>query len=176
MFFIFGYGSLISPIGINNRNMVRFYREDDLKEASLTGYRREWNTVWDGRKYLGIVPDPDCTVNGVLFPISPEDLVPFKESEGIGKTPPMYDLVDVTSHFFTYNEVGISPQHIVGELKHKIFTCVTCNPTTDGQVPDYYLDILNEGFIVRGTSFTKRFIKTTYPKGILKSRFGLKHW
>jgi len=159
MMYIFGYGSLISVAGINGRGMARIYQDEDLKEAILHGYRREWNVVWDNMKFLGIVPDLNHTVNGVLIPISPDDLTLFKKSEGIGEefNPPMYDLVDVTDHFFG---VGIPSQN-------QVFTCVTKHPRTNGVVMPYYFDILDQGFQTRGEKFTERFLKTTFPKDIL---------
>jgi hypothetical protein len=143
---IFGYGSLLYPDGINGRGMHYNYTENDLHEVVLKGYKREWNAL-SGIRFLGVVESPFSWCNGVIFQIhSDEGLENFKRSEHIGE---VYDLVDVT------DKVEPRPENAI------IKTCVTINPTSDGRIADYYIDIINIALKYRGLKFKKDFIKTT---------------
>jgi hypothetical protein len=156
MNYIFGYGSLITPIGINGRNMSRVYTKQDLTPAILHGCRREWNAVYNGQKYLGLVigvePQFFNSANGVLFSICDADLLPFKESEGINDVPPMYEFKDVTDFVITSL---VKPDD-------RIFTCVTVKPTYKGIIPPHYLLILQDGFNLWGPRFKQLFMNTTF--------------
>jgi hypothetical protein len=159
MIYIFGYGSLICPAGINGRGMSRIYTNKDLQLTTLIGFRREWNTIYYGNKYLGIVPNFDiCSlqcneVNGVIFPISRKDLEPFKESEGINEIPPVYTLTNVTS--------CITTKLLIHD---RILTCVTNNPSYNGTIPPHYFPIIEEGFKLWGLQFKQQFENTTFPQ------------
>ena len=158
MKYIFGYGSLITPWGINGRKMSRFYTDYDLTPALLFGCRREWNTVYNGQKYLGLILGLEPLLhyaNGVIFPISDSDLLPFSDSEGIGDkfNPPMYTLENVTE--FITTSLTIKPED-------QIFTCVTVNPTSKGIIPPHYMPIIEEGFKLWGPKFKQTFLDTTY--------------
>lgn len=138
--------------------MSRVYTKQDLTPAILHGCRREWNAVYNGQKYLGLVivePPFFNFANGVLFQISDIDLPPFKESEGIGDNfnPPMYEFKDVTDLIVT--SLTINPED-------RIFTCVTVKPTYTGIIPPHYFFILQDGFKLWGPRFKQLFIDTTF--------------
>src|SRR6056297_1675887 len=83
--FVFGYGSLCYPQGVNGRGMKRTYQWKDLVPARLKGYVRGWFAHIQGYAYYGIVPaSPEDEVNGVVFQISPRDLRALNESEMVG--------------------------------------------------------------------------------------------
>lgn len=148
---IFGYGSLLAVEFINSRKMKRIYREEDLVECNLMGYKRGWNAFCDGWRYLGVVESPDAKVNGVIFPLDLTDLDAFKESEGFNYEDSVYDLIDVTDK--------IDMKLPVGE---RVFTCVTVNPQDDnGFVAPYYMGIILECLRVRGWDFTNDFMELT---------------
>lgn len=158
MNYIFGYGSLISPLGINGRNMSRVYTKNDLTPALLYGCRREWNAVYKGQKYLGLIIGLEPLfnfANGVIFQISDEDLPPFLESEGIGSQfhPPMYELKNVTKDIITSRTI---------HPEDNIFTCVTLNPTPIGSIPKHYMPIIEHGLNLWGPEFRTTFLNTTF--------------
>lgn len=145
---IFGYGSLIYPDGINGRGMKYHYNDNDLKEVILRGYKREWNALAFRTRYLGIVKSQFHWVNGVIFQIhSQEDLEALKRSEMAGV---VYDFVDVTEN------VEPKPNNSI------ILTCVTINPTREGHVAPYYKDIIEYALKVRGKKFEDAFRRTTF--------------
>jgi len=152
--YMFGYGSLIFSPGINGRGMDHTYTENDLTVTSLKGYQRCWNTEWDDILYLGLIKSDCHFVNGVIFPVDPEDAQPLLDSEGIYDSPPMYTLEDVT-------ELIDKPSIIKSE--DRIFTCVTENPTAKGKIKPYYINIIRSGLITRGKKFKHEFIETTFP-------------
>lgn len=148
---IFGYGSLIFPWGINGRGMVREYAESDLHLARLSGYRRAWNAYYRSELYLGISPKPDSTVNGVIFTIDAEDMPAFLKSEGFGTKDSNYNLEDVT-------DLIDAPVGLYGD---KVFTCVTKNPDVKGMISTRYQNIVEEGLQHRGSEFRDEFFRTT---------------
>jgi hypothetical protein len=167
MNYIFGYGSLISPHGINGRGMERVYVKDDLIPAHLFNYHREWNTVFNGDLYLGLIKAPTLIIkdtlspiNGIIFPISQKDLVPFKISEGIGTkfNAPMYKLVNVTT------SICSKLHNILNPYKDRILTCVTVSPNSNGIIPSHYFHTLEQGFDLWGPEFAQYFKDTTNPQ------------
>jgi cation transport regulator ChaC len=92
--FVFGYGSLLRGYGpeVAGRNAARPTR---ARIAHLRGYRRAWNVAMDNRidlpgykfyldplgerpsvfvTFLNVIPSSHGGVNGVLFPVTSEDL------------------------------------------------------------------------------------------------------
>jgi hypothetical protein len=159
MLYIFGYGSLLYAPGINGR-MQRVYKESDLTEAWLYGYRREWNAVWsdNGVRYLGLRPMSQGFVNGVLFPLDEDDFEDFATSEGSGRgmIHPMYRFIDVRTQIGVFEE-----SNLVLSPADRVLTCVTVNPTTDGEIAVQYVNIIKEALQVRGPAFAAEFWKTT---------------
>ena len=153
MKYIFGYGSLILTAGINGRGMNRVYQERDLHIAKLYGYRREWNACWDNDLFLGLTKSNDHFVNGIIFPIDDKDIQPFLESEGFRDTLSIYSFEDVTQSIVNHQL----------DSEDRVFTCVTVNPTANGKIPLYYIQLIKAGLKRRGEAFKLEFIKTTFP-------------
>lgn len=148
--YIFGYGSLISADGINGRGMKKIYIEEDLIPAKLCRYKREWNAVHEGIRYLGCVENFKASMNGVLFRLNPEDFNAFQESEmSLGKNR-LYTMESVDR----YVEAPVV-------MNERIYTCLTTNPSSEGTIQEWYVNIVREGLKIRGKKFTENFWKTT---------------
>lgn len=148
--YIFGYGSLVIPHGINHRGMKYNYSGKDLHEAKLVGFKREWNAISKvGVRYLGVVNNDNSNcVNGVIFEVhSLNDLEAFKKSEEI---PVTYTLDDVTEKVET-----------TFKIEGKVFTCVTCKPSGLGEVSRYYYNFICSAIRDRGEKFEREFRETT---------------
>jgi dephospho-CoA kinase len=101
--YVFGYGSLLERHGRSGGPMI----------CELEGYRRVWNVAMDNSQtipgykhyvardtgargawfvtFLNIVPDPDATVNGVLFEVDEELL------ERLDRRERNYERIEVSS-------------------------------------------------------------------------------
>jgi len=152
--FIFGYGSLVSVIGINGRNLSKKYVESDLQEVRLNEYKRSWNAVGNfgegSMRFLGLTEDSRSYVNGVIFELNYKDVETFLTSEGSHPSEqfPVYRFVDVTDKVY--------PKQI-----HQVFTCVTSRPQKGIEIPTYYLQIISKCLTIRGKEFESDFWKTT---------------
>jgi len=158
---IFGYGSLLSANGLKNRGITFEYDESDFVEARLQGYRRMWNAVWNHNRFLGLVKDDTSTVNGVIFPLFPDDFETFKRSEGFDVDPPTYFLVDIKEKISYPESFRINPDD-------RILTCVTIKRNLEGSIPLSYIKELKDSLKIRGAKFAEEFIETTYPQNVFK--------
>lgn len=156
MNYIFGYGSLIYPPGINGRGMNKNYTEADLHTAKLYGYSRKWNAEWNNILFLGCIQAVGGFMNGVVFEIADEDLPAFLHSEGVGMEDgnDLYKIVDVT-------DAVVMDRGFKLDRGDRVLTCVTANPTTNGELHQYYIDIIKNGLRTRGEKFAKLFMETT---------------
>lgn len=113
-FFVFGYGSLMYPNGVNGRGMQHHYTWKDLILARLKGYKRGMFAGYGRVSFYGILPheEKDYLINGALIQIHTGfDLACFLLSEGtapvqerlFGRT--MYKLVDVTDKIRPYEAI-----------------------------------------------------------------------
>ncbi|MGA3052562.1 MAG: gamma-glutamylcyclotransferase family protein [Chitinispirillaceae bacterium] len=150
--YIFGYGSLIYADGINGRGLTKTYSEQDLIVTRLRGYRREWNALdADGWTYLGLVEDPESTVNGVLFPLETDltDIRNFDTSEAVHT---LYELVDVADLV----------EDFPGSL---VLTDVIKRPRYGGRIDPDYQATISAGLAIRGPVFKDEFQRTTFSDG-----------
>lgn len=166
MLYIFGYGSLLYPPGINGRT-PQSYDADQLHEAWLFGYRREWSATWNRNSvtYLGIVPDSNSKVNGVIFQLEEQYFQKFAVTEASeeGNPDPMYNFVDVRT------QIGLELESdLVLTPQDRILTCVTAKPNFNGVILKYYVDIIHKALQHRGLGFKNEFMKTTLPEGLPK--------
>ena len=153
--YIFGYGSLIHPPGINGRGMWRQYEEKDLIECRLSAHQRCWNAHHKGELYLGLTRVPairETPINGVLFPIDKIDVEAFMSSEGSSSksSDPVYELVDVTEHI-----------HNFPPGTERVLTCVTRKPSSEGAVSMRYQHHIRRSLEHRGPEFAREFMETT---------------
>lgn len=144
--YIFGYGSLISPRGINGRKMRHFYQEKDLTDVTLKGYVRGWTGHYFDTAYLGISKGKKTDeVNGVVFKVDLPDLRPFMNSEGFGSECPPYILEKVNIPGF-----------------REVYTCLVENPDFEGGViPWHYLFLIDDLLKKKSKAFQRSFHKNT---------------
>ena len=83
-FFVFGYGSLMYPSGVNGRGMDYYYDWDSLKLARLKGYKRGMYAGHSIVSYYGILPceDKEHTINGILMKRS---CIPWENGQSLRK-------------------------------------------------------------------------------------------
>ncbi len=82
-YFVFGYGSLMYPWGINGRRMIHNYEWVDLQTATLSNFERGMFAGFDRYSFYGIIPNGNHNMNGVVFKIDTKrDLHNFLMSEG----------------------------------------------------------------------------------------------
>lgn len=100
--YIFGYGSLMYPSGINGRGMDYNYKWKDLCEAVLSDYKRGMFAHYVNN-YYGIMKSKGDLVNGVVFEVhTDDDFGRLLINEGASeiyrntKTGLMYEVVDVS--------------------------------------------------------------------------------
>lgn len=170
--YIFGYGSLISPHGINCRSLQKTYTRDDLSIAHLKGYKREWNAYWEkyhNYRFLGLTPSTDSIINGVIFKLNNEDTIPFFKSEGINHPISMCDRLNLDKNLYIITDVTNNLiwncNNFIRHPEDRVFTLVTTNPTTNGNIPVYYINHINEYLKEFNEDFVNEFWSTT-PKPI----------
>jgi hypothetical protein len=147
---IFGIGTLLSARGVNEHKLGVTYKQSDLHEAELTGFKRRWNAADGDGRYLGLTPAADDKVNGVTFDLPEEHLHRFLDSEGAdsdhGKG--IYQLTDVT-------------EHITPKPAEKVFTLVTKHPTHEGAVSPAYVRQVASALGTHNMDFQREFHRTT---------------
>lgn len=156
--YIFGYGSLISHRGINHRGLSKIYTRDDLHIARLNNYSREWNTLWNNNRYLGLKENIGSVINGVIFKLHNKDINHFLESENSNDkntSKNLYTMVDVTNNIIWKDKI------LLDHPEDRVFTLVTVNPTTNGNIPNYYLSYINDYFKEYNKDFVSEFWTTT---------------
>lgn len=85
--YVFGYGSLMNPMSLART----LPREHTFHPGVLPGYKRRMNLRYEEHVFLNIVPREDSAVDGLLIPITEDELELLKEREE------GYDCVDITS-------------------------------------------------------------------------------
>lgn len=148
--YIFGYGSLCYPSGINGRGMRKQYDWNDLRVATLNGYERGMNAFGVGLPWYGVKPRHGSFVNGVIFKIyTQHDLDSLYYSEHIDE---VYTFDDVVENI---TGVDLEPNACV-------FTCVTIprGPPYSGGNMGYVLRVY-DNISHWGEEFVEMFKKTT---------------
>jgi cation transport regulator ChaC len=85
--YVFGYGSLMNPMSLART----LPREHTFHPAVLPGYKRRMNLRYKEHVFLNIVPREDSKVDGLLIPITHDELELLKRREE------GYDCVDITA-------------------------------------------------------------------------------
>jgi hypothetical protein len=150
---IFGYGSLIYAEGLNRRGLIKQYKEKDLIETTLIGYKRSYNAdiIEQHMRFFGLEQNIKYNTNGTLFELIDEDFNEFSISEGLNYKNSIYWLKNI------YNDLIIKPKNT-----QLVLTCMTINPTFKSPVPEYYYKIIQEALKVRSKEFVEIFNKTNY--------------
>jgi hypothetical protein len=134
--YVFGYGSLMYPNGINGRGMKHSYGWADLNIGTLEGYRRGMYSGYAGLLYYGLRIDPAEKVIGVLVPMySKQDFAILIDNEGASNyyKPPMYNITNV-SHLIHPNLFS----------KNGTFA-LTNTRVVNGRTPPWYVAHVWEG-------------------------------
>ena len=140
--YFFGYGSLV------NRDTHAF---DGAVTASLRGWRRIWrHTTRREVAYLTAVPDPDCTIDGLIAPVPEDDWAALDHRERA------YDRVPAAhqaSHSLPHRpEIAV---YAIPHGKHR-------TPTTKHSVLLSYIDVVVQGYLREfGEPGAVRFFETT---------------
>ena len=153
--YVFGYGSLLTPYGINGRKMTKQYKRKDLHICSLKGYTRSMCAYFGGRNFYGLLEDKKAHCNGVVFKI--RDWYDYRAlliSEGATakfRKVRTYWPVDVTE--------SISGWDIPKE--HRVITLICKSDKSDwGRVERSYIGLCDKAAERWGTEFRKEFLKT----------------
>jgi cation transport regulator ChaC len=157
MMYIFGYGSLMYPSGINGRGMDYNYTWKDLSVSRLSDYKRGIFAHYINNTYYGIMESKGDMVNGVLFKIHSNIdferlMIDEKSSETYQNTKkePVYKIVDVT------NKITFPKK-----CSAKIFTLVnTKDKSCYGKITKSYLRHVHGGIQPWGPDFVNNFLKT----------------
>lgn len=153
--YFFGYGSLMQPSGINGRGMVAYYRSNNLRTASLRGYKRSMYAYFGGRNFYGLLEDKDAHCNGVVFKIANwYDYRALLINEGatsfyrVGRT---YWPIDVTS--------SISGWEV--PEGHRVITLVCREDQSNvGRIERRYIRICHNAAVSWGSEFEAEFLRT----------------
>lgn len=132
----FGYGSLVN-------RATHLY--PDLRAATLPGWRRVWrHTVVHPTAFLTAVPDPDCTIEGVIARVPGGDWVALDTREmHYDRVPALIDSAPVAVYSIAEG------RHGAPDLPHPILLS--------------YVDVVVQGFAqVFGEDGVARFFDTTH--------------
>lgn len=153
--YLFGYGSLMYPSGINGRGMKHVYTWEDLQSATLHHFERGMFAEYGGLLYYGLMRKHISSVNGVILPIfTQEDLEALLKDEGA------HNMYAGTKRGKMYEVINTSD-----------YTCSTRNSATvltlinekvpEGKyiTPQWYLAHVWKGIQPWGKSFSRKFLK-----------------
>ena len=140
--FFFGYGSLV------NRQTHGF---TPPYPAKATGWRRAWQSVPSSPlAYLTAVPDPDCTIEGLIAPVPDEGWAALDLREAA------YERLDARSAIH-HEAPGATEMAI-----YSIAPDRRLSPRADTPVLLSYLDVVVQGYLQEfGPEGADRFFATT---------------
>lgn len=152
--YVFGYGSLMYPSGINGRGMRHKYIWKDLSSAEIRGYKRGLFAAYAYQTFYGLMADSVKTTNGVLLPIfSKRDLNALWINEGAGGQCSMYQVKEVRaniSHMARFISINV-PVYTLTSIK---------NRNDEGITPPWYVANVWKGIEPWGEDFRSRFVNT----------------
>ena len=144
---IFGYGSLI-----NSDSRRRTTGSGEARPVRVRGWRRAWNVVSTatGVTYLGVVRVEHAVRNGVLFEVSPEQLIEFdaRESGYTRRAIPSGDWIDAV------------PRSISDDA-HVYVPDAPGTPTPSCPIVQSYVDVVLAGCLELGNEFAREFVAST---------------
>jgi len=138
--YVFGYGSLMYPSGINGRGMSHEYQWKDLSPATLYGFRRGMYACYARLLYYGLLWDTRGCVEGVLVPIfSEKDFLALLDSEGASDKykNKMYKVEDVSLCVY---KNGVPMFNVHDHVDTPIHTLVSKEDKSDeGRLTPWYI-------------------------------------
>ena len=140
--YFFGYGSLV------NRDTHGF---EGAQTATLTGWRRTWrHTTLRQIAYLTAVPDPTCTIDGLIAPVPDHDWAALDQRErAYARVPAAHQVTHALTH---QPEIAV---YAIPDGHHSA-------PNTRHAVLLSYLDVVVQGYLREfGEPGVTRFFDTT---------------
>ncbi len=157
-FFIFGYGSLMYPWGINGRGMSYRYGWSNIQTALLDNFKRGMFGSFDQVGFYGILANKYHHMNGVVFKIrTGYDLRQFLISEGAASGQAAwikkltYNVANVTRH--------VSGVELPPEARVYTLVCDVDNGTMFPPRRGYQAEVF-KGIERWGNDFTRVFLST----------------
>lgn len=161
--FIFGYGSLVSSASVS-RTLQRQVDARHMPLALLHGYARDWEIrvpiIFDdgiacNGQFLDISPQPDASVNGVLIPVSDQELAMLTRREA------QYDAVEVGDRI----QSAVAPAARVIAFRGRAeFRRDT--PQVPSFRPRSYRSLVETAVRSRGADFLAQFHSLTKPAAV----------
>lgn len=140
--FFFGYGSLVN-------RATHIY--DPAHPATARGWRRAWRYA-QGRQvaFLTVIPDPGCTIDGLVAHVPGDDWAALDLREG------EYDRLPA-SHSVSHGAGAAAQIAIYAIPEHRLQA-----PDADHPVLLSYIDVVLQGYLqVYGRAGAERFLQTT---------------
>ena len=162
---IFGYGSLVSPVSFGVTIGRALTVGDTFHYAVLTGYGRRWNYGvghatgdLDGVTYsivaLGLVAAPDETANGAIGWVTGEEL------ERLDRREVDYDRVDVTELSAAAAPID-APVETYVPKPHAVARYERFRDAGTGAIEQRYWDLVAGAFAGFGVGERRRYLATT---------------
>jgi len=175
--YVFGYGSLLLPDGINGRGMRKQYRWPDLASCTLNGYARSMCAYFGGRNFYGVLEDEKAHCNGVVFRIdSWYDYRTFLISEGA---------ISGFKKARTYWPINVAKQITGWDIPkgHRVVTLLCKDDRSNwGRIERRYIRLCHEGAKHWGGTFESEFLATggipfdRKTMNHIAKMFGIKLW
>ena len=154
---VFGYGSLMYPLGINGRGMSKIYTRDDLSEGILNDFERGVSVYSEGTFFYGATHVKGSRLNGMMFGITIKDLVTLSISE---KAFPLdsnsvYGICDVTDNASNTHNYDVVVSFVNDKLTpdKPLYEKLSCGYTLT------YLGMVSMGIQYESEKFKKDFYK-----------------
>lgn len=177
--YVFGYGSLMYPNGINERGMRHKYIWEDLSLAEVIGYSRGMFAAYANRTFYGMMKNNSKVTNGVLMPIfSEKDLNALWMDEGVHKCyqdtkhGPMYKVQEISNDvwitarpintdFINVRQLVLAEKLALPESNIPIFALInTVDKSSEGMTSPWYISHVWKGIKPWGEEFRRRFVNT----------------
>ena len=168
--FVFGYGSLMFPEGMNGRNMDYVYGEADIVPAKLSSYSRGIYAAWDYDLFYGIIKDDSSYLNGTIAPVyTSHDFQSLNISEKVAPgghdiTPPgNYAVRDVSELVTLQDGTPFKEKYPDGVCYSYVILKRNLHAEKHGET-GWYEPYVDEGIKYHGDEFVEEFLKTSTNK------------
>lgn len=164
--FVFGYGSLMFPEGMNGRNMDYIYERSDIVPANLSSYSRGIYAAWGYKLFYGIIEDPNSYLNGTIAQIySEHDFIALNESEksNTNPKPGNYTVRDVSDLITLQDGTPFNEKYPDGICYSYVILERDLHAEKHGET-GWYEPYVDRGIKYHGLEFVREFIKTSTNK------------